>query len=201
MSHYFTDDDSEHDYREIEFFFDGRAYQFKTDRGVFSRDKVDFGTSLLIESVIKDRGRYSESGAFIDMGAGYGPAGLILGDILDMKPVMVEVNEDAMTICCENAKKNNIEATVMSRGRYDASERLEANLYVTNPPFRAGKPVVLDIIKDAHNVLSDGGIFYMVVQKKQGMPSYRKAIKSVFGNTESISNAKGYHVLKGIKNR
>ncbi|WP_020007564.1 class I SAM-dependent methyltransferase [Salinicoccus albus] len=200
MSHYFMGDDTEHDYREIEFGMGGRTYRFKTDRGVFSRDKVDFGSSLLIETVIKDKAAFQASGNFIDMGAGYGPIGITLGDILDMKPVMVEVNEDAVVICRENAEKNDVEAVVMARMEYDSSETPEADLYVTNPPFRAGKPVVLDIIKDAHHVLPAGGVFYMVVQKKQGMPSYKKAVASIFGDAESVGHAKGYHVLKGIKN-
>lgn len=199
MTHYFTNDDTGHDFREIKFQRAGRAYNFITDRGVFSRERIDFGSRVLIDVVIADF-HSPEDSAFIDMGAGYGPVGIIIGDALGMKPIMVEVNEAAIEICRKNAEKNDVQAKVLTRSEYDADKNFEnVDLYVTNPPFRAGKPVVLSIIEDAADRLSAGGVFYMVVQKKQGMPSYKKAIAASFGNAESIINEKGYHVLKGVK--
>ncbi|WP_017549972.1 class I SAM-dependent methyltransferase [Salinicoccus carnicancri] len=200
MAHYFTNDDTEHDFREIEYVHAGRTYRFTTDRGVFSRERIDFGSRVLIEAVITDFNGV-EHAQFIDMGAGYGPIGIIAGDALGMKPVMVEVNEDAVRLCARNAETNDVQAEVLTRAEYDADSAFsDVGLYVTNPPFRAGKKVVMGIIDDASEKLSPGGIFYMVVQKKQGMPSYRKAMEASFGDAVSIHNEKGYHVLKGVKN-
>lgn len=199
MSHYFTGDNTEHEYREIKFNYRGRVYRFRTDRGVFSRDRIDYGSSVLIDAVVHDT-NMSEGGVFVDMGAGYGPIGIVLGDVLGARPVMVEVNSDALMLCRGNAEQNGVEAEVMNRTEYDERELAEPPaLYVTNPPFRAGKPVVLEMIEDAHRKLGAGGSFYMVVQKKQGMPSYRKAVEKLFGNSEIVAKDKGYHVLKGIK--
>ncbi|AKG75084.1 class I SAM-dependent methyltransferase [Salinicoccus halodurans] len=200
MAHYFTNDDTEHDFKEIEFQRAGKTYHFITDRGVFSRERIDFGSKVLIDAVIADFHGAGNS-LFIDMGAGYGPIGIVVGDALGMQPIMVEVNEDAIEICRQNAEKNDVDANVLNRSEYDADKSTSnADLYITNPPFRAGKPVILSIIEDAADRLSAGGVFYMVVQKKQGMPSYKKAIEASFGNAESITNEKGYHVLKGVKN-
>lgn len=200
MAHYFTNDDTEHDFREIEYEHAGKKYRFTTDRGIFSRERIDFGSRVLIDAVIADYNGRNNAG-FIDMGAGYGPIGIIAGDILGMKPIMVEVNEDAFRLCSRNAAANDVRAEVLTRAEYDADDAfMNVELYVTNPPFRAGKKVVMDIIDDATEKLSEGGVFYMVVQKKQGMPSYKKAMEASFGNAESIRNEKGYHVLKGVKN-
>lgn len=200
MTHYFTNDDSGHDYGEIEFQHDGKKYRFTTDRGVFSRERIDFGSRVLIEAVTGDFHNPGDS-VLIDMGAGYGPIGIVVGDALGMKPVMVEVNENAIEICRKNADENNIHAEVLTRSEYDGgNESSNVALYMTNPPFRAGKQTVLSIIQDAAGRLCAGGIFYMVVQKKQGMPSYKRAIEASFGNVESITNEKGYHVLKAVKN-
>lgn len=199
MSHYFTGDNTEHEYREIKFNYKDRTYRFRTDRGVFSRDRIDYGSSALIDAVINDCD-LSEGDVFIDMGAGYGPIGIVLGDILEAKPIMVEVNSDALVLCRENAEYNGVDAEVLSRTEYDGMALSDGpSLYVTNPPFRAGKPVVLEMIEDAHKKLGAGGTFYMVVQKKQGMPSYRKAVEKLFGNSEIVTKDKGYHVLKGVK--
>ena len=68
MSHYFTTDQTAHDYREIDYTFKNTVYNFKTDRGVFSKDQLDYGTRVLISGVVSD----NEAGdaSLIDMGAG-----------------------------------------------------------------------------------------------------------------------------------
>lgn len=196
MSHYFTTDQSAHDYKEINYSFQNVEYNFKTDRGVFSKDQIDYGTRVLIDGVFSD----NEQGAasLIDMGAGYGPVAIILGKVLNVQPVMVEVNEDAISLLNDNIAKNKISGKVLSREDYDRTDA-GAELYVTNPPFRAGKDVVIDIIKDGFNRLDAAGKFYMVVQKKQGMKSYKDSIDQLFGNVEVVLKDKGYYVLKGIK--
>lgn len=196
MSHYFTTDQSAHDYKEINYSFQNVEYNFKTDRGVFSKDQIDYGTRVLIDGVFSDNGQGAAS--LIDMGAGYGPVGIILGKVLNVQPVMVEVNEDAISLLGDNIAKNKISGKVLSREDYDRTDA-GAELYVTNPPFRAGKDVVIDIIKDGFNRLDAAGKFYMVVQKKQGMKSYKDSIDQLFGNVEVVLKDKGYYVLKGIK--
>ncbi|SDK58422.1 class I SAM-dependent methyltransferase [Lacicoccus qingdaonensis] len=196
MSHYFTTDQSAHDYKEIDYTFENSVYKFKTDRGVFSKDQLDYGTRVLIRGVFSDNGGGSAS--LIDMGAGYGPIGIILGKVLNARPVMVEVNGDALSLLHDNAAKNDIDAEILSREAYDGSD-VKAELYVTNPPFRAGKDVVMGIIKDGFSRLVPAGRFYMVVQKKQGMKSYKDSIEQLFGNVEVLLKDKGYYVLKGIK--
>ncbi len=196
MSHYFTTDQSAHDYGEISFTFQGVEYKFKTDRGVFSKDQVDYGTRTLIEGVVRDQPEGCSS--LIDMGAGYGPVGIVLGRALKLEPVMVEVNEDAIALLHDNIEKNRISAQIFSREDYDRSD-VSADLYITNPPFRAGKDTVMSIIDDGYDRLEDDGAFYMVVQKKQGMKSYKSAIEQKFGNAGTVLKDKGYYVLKGIK--
>ncbi|WP_052254916.1 class I SAM-dependent methyltransferase [Salinicoccus sp. YB14-2] len=196
MSHYFTTDQTSHDYKDIDYTFENIVYNFKTDRGVFSKEQLDYGTRVLIHGVFSDIADGAVS--LIDMGAGYGPIGIILGKSLNAQPVMVEVNEDALSLLHENIAKNRISARILSRAEYDKSD-VKTELYVTNPPFRAGKDVVQEIIKDGFDRLDSTGKFYMVVQKKQGMKSYKRSIEQLFGNVEVLLKDKGYYVLKGIK--
>ncbi|MBY8911106.1 methyltransferase, partial [Salinicoccus roseus] len=85
--------------------------------GVFSRDRIDYGSSVLIDAVVHDTSM-SGGGVFVDMGAGYGPIGIVLGDVLGAKPIMVEVNSDALMLCRGNAEQNDVEAEVMDRVEY-----------------------------------------------------------------------------------
>ncbi|HIW39280.1 MAG TPA: methyltransferase [Candidatus Jeotgalicoccus stercoravium] len=195
MSHYYTTDDSPHDYNEITFNFKEHNYRFKTDRGVFSKNQVDYGSHVLLSAVTDD---FSGQGKFIDMGAGYGPIGIVLAKTLSMTPIMVEVNEDALMLTNENIKRENIDGIVLSREKYEQAD-YKVSLYVTNPPFRAGKKTVLDIIDDAYERLLESGSFYMVVQKKQGMPSYKKYLKDKFSNVTTVVKDKGYYILRSVK--
>ncbi|OFS61545.1 class I SAM-dependent methyltransferase [Nosocomiicoccus sp. HMSC09A07] len=195
MSHYYTTDDTPHDFKEIKYNIKGKTYTFTTDRGVFSKDRVDFGTDVLLNAVLED---YDGPGYFIDMGAGYGPVSIVLADHYGGDGVAVEVNEDAISVLDTNMHNNNVSFDIVKRELYDDME-LKADLYVTNPPFRAGKDTVLEIINDSYERLVDHGAFYMVVQKKQGMPSYLKHLETLYGNVEKLKKSKGYYILKSIK--
>lgn len=195
MSHYFTTDNTPHEFSEIKFSFNNHVYRFKTDRGVFSKNQIDYGTEVLIKTVFED---FKGAGQLIDMGAGYGPIGTVLGRELGMETVMVEVNEDAIQLSIENTRREKIKADVLDRESYN-DKMFNVPLYVTNPPFRAGKDTVIGILDDGFKRLSENGAFYMVVQKKQGMPSYKKHLKSLFGNVEIASKDKGYYILKSTK--
>lgn len=200
MSHYFTTDNTDHDFNEIEFDFSGHTFKFKTDRGVFSRARVDYGTEVLLKGILEEKSALQLEGRkLIDMGAGYGPVGIVLSHFFRAQAFMIEVNEDALDLLETNLVQNNAQGEVMSRERYDQLQNFEVDLYVTNPPFRAGKKVVLEMIDDAYRRLSSGGAFFMVVQKKQGMPSYKQTIEKVFGSVEVVLKDKGYYVLKGRK--
>ena len=195
MSHYFTTDNTPHEFSEIKFSFNDHVYRFKTDRGVFSKNQIDYGTEVLIRTVFSE---FKGSGDFIDMGAGYGPIGTVLGKELGLRPVMVEVNEDAIQLSIENTRREKVSANVLDRESYEDMP-FNVSLYVTNPPFRAGKDTVLDMLNDAFKRLDLKGEFYMVVQKKQGMASYKKHLESLFGNVEIASKDKGYYILKSTK--
>lgn len=195
MSHYFTTDNTPHEFSEIKFSFNDHVYRFKTDRGVFSKNQIDYGTEVLIRTVFSE---FKGSGDLIDMGAGYGPIGTVLGKELGLRPVMVEVNEDAIQLSIENTRREKVNADVLDRESYEDMP-FNVSLYVTNPPFRAGKDTVLDMLNDGFKRLDLKGEFYMVVQKKQGMASYKKHLKALFGNVEIASKDRGYYILKSTK--
>ncbi|KRN12750.1 nucleotide methyltransferase [Fructilactobacillus fructivorans] len=70
---------------------------------------------------------------------------------------------------------------------------------VTNPPVRAGKEVVDEMITGSYDHLLDDGTLTVVLQKKQGAPSAKKLMKQVFGNVQIVKRDKGYYLLKSRK--
>ena len=97
----------------------------------------------------------------------------------------------------ENSEKNHIDNAVIkeSDGLAEIPDD-SADMIVTNPPIRAGKSVVHGILEDAYSKLKKDGELYVVIQKKQGMPSAKKKMETVFGNVETLVKDKGYYILK-----
>ncbi len=171
-----------------------------TDTGVFSRDKVDFGSDLLIQTFLREHppGQTKE---IADVGCGYGPIGLMLAKVAPHDHVtLLDVNRRALGLAQKNASHNAIQnVSIQESDGLTAIERASCDYILTNPPIRAGKKVVHQILEDAYIKLKTQGALYVVIQKKQGMPSAKKKMDEVFGNVESIANQKGYHILKSVK--
>lgn len=177
---------------------DNRTFEFTSDSGVFSKGKVDFGSRLLIESV--DLAPYPE-GNLLDVGCGYGPMGLSLAaKDLDRTVEMVDVNTRALELAKENAKLNEItNCTIYQSHIYDAVESKDFAGIFSNPPIRAGKKVVHQILEEAYEYLKSEGYLTIVIQRKQGAPSAKKKMEEVFGNVERIAQDGGYWILQAKK--
>ena len=73
-------------------------------------------------------------------------------------------------------------------------------LIITNPPIRAGKKVVDQILADAKDHLVENGVLLVVIQKKQGAPSAKKLMTKIYGNCEILTRDKGYYILMSTNN-
>ncbi|MCD7783608.1 MAG: methyltransferase [Firmicutes bacterium] len=193
--HYFSDDPSlKSDEREIEYEVGGRVYRFLTDHGVFSMERVDFGTDVLIKTVL---GREAEiPGRIIDIGCGYGPIGIVLAERYGRECVMLDVNGRAMELARKNAEANGVSGRVKI-GREDELRLSDgcAELIVTNPPIRAGKETVYSLFGLASRLLAGGGRFYAVIRKSQGAQSAERELARIFGSAETVGRKAGYHVI------
>ncbi|SDC48916.1 class I SAM-dependent methyltransferase [Shouchella lonarensis] len=191
--HYYTRTPGvDHDEKTWSYVLRGHSFLFTTDRGVFSKREVDYGSRFLIES-------YSSpdvAGDVLDVGCGYGPIGLAIARVEQGRMVeMIDVNERACALAARNAKQNQIDNVVVRHvdGAQDVIKRDFAAI-VTNPPIRAGKKVVFSIYEEAHDRLLTGGMLWVVIQKKQGAASTKEKLQVLFGkeSVETIAKDKGY---------
>lgn len=192
--HYYTSDpQADHDLREIHEEVRGVSLTLWTDAGVFSREKLDFGSRLLIETVPLPR-----EGPILDLGCGYGPIGITLAKLLPHVLVcMSDPNRRAADLAERNAERNgaaNVQVYV-GEGYAPFPEEMRFGAIVTNPPFRAGKRVVYGLVDGAPGRLVPGGTFTCVARTKQGAKSLRAHIESVFGNVVELEKEAGYRVL------
>lgn len=198
MQHYYTNDpDLAHDERTFDFELGGHRLRFTTDNGVFSKHTVDFGSRVLIATVLAET---LPDGPILDVGAGYGPIGLALAKHFPNRQVtMSDVNERALALAKQNAADNGItNVSIIESSMYDGIDDKFA-VVVTNPPIRAGKAIVSGILSGAAAHLLPGGQLYAVIQKKQGAPSALKLMKATYANAEVIKKEHGYYILKASK--
>ena len=195
MQHYYTNDpDLAHDEHSFDFELGGHVLHLTTDNGVFSKHTVDFGSRVLIASVLAAS---LPEGPILDVGTGYGPIGLALAKHFPERQItMSDVNERALALTKKNAADNGIaNVTILESSMYDQIDG-QFGVIVTNPPIRAGKAIVSGILAGAAEHLLPGGQLYAVIQKKQGAPSALKLMKATYKTAEVIKKEHGYYILK-----
>lgn len=177
----------------------GNTLSFTSDNGVFSKNTVDFGSELLVESY--DIPEQFQKVSLLDIGCGYGTMGLAYGKAYpELSIEMIDVNERALVLAQENAKKNGIHnVDIHESNLYDSVKKSKYEIIISNPPIRAGKIVVHTILEKAYDYLAENGQLVIVIQKKQGAPSAQKKMEEVFGNCERIQWDKGYWILVSTK--
>jgi 16S rRNA (guanine1207-N2)-methyltransferase len=172
-------------------------FRLKTDQGVFSKNEIDFGSRLLIDTFAEN----AIEGPLLDMGCGYGPVGLSMAKSFPDRFIhMVDINERALGLAKDNANINGISnVSIYESSCFENVKEKNFSAILTNPPIRAGKSIVHEILADSYNHLAVGGEIWVVIQKKQGAASAEKKLAEVFGNAVLAAKKKGYQILKAVK--
>lgn len=196
-NYYFTDNpEAESNPVKWDFTLLNHNLIFNSDNGVFSKTTVDYGSRVLIDNINYD---LIPEGAILDLGTGYGPIGLAIAKAYPQRElVMVDVNMRALGLAKQNAVDNQIKnVRIFQSNVYENIDQQFAAI-ITNPPVRAGKNVVDEMIAKAKDHLVANGTLTVVLQKKQGAPSAKKLMQATFGNCEIIKRDKGYYILQSI---
>ena len=191
--YYAENPDAAHDIHDLRVELLGHKLTFLTDAGVFSKKMIDFGSQLLLKCLELEKGE-----RVLDVGCGYGPLGITLVKAYGVQATMVDINNRALDLARKNAERNQVSATIFQSNIYEQVEG-KFDHVISNPPIRAGKQVVHEIIEKSKDFLEDDGDLTIVIQKKQGAPSAKSKMEDVFGNCEIIKKDKGYYILRSVK--
>ena len=192
MGHYFTNEQLPSDIKETTCVVLGNHFKFLTDNGVFSKDGLDFGSRLLLEVIPREE----VGGKILDMGCGYGVFGIVLARVTSHRVDMVDVNHRALHLSKRNAELNGVSDLVSifeSNCYSNISEKYST--IITNPPIRAGKKIVYDIVMNARNYLEDGGNLYLVIRKEQGAKSLIVDLEKVY-TVKVLEKKKGFFIIQ-----
>jgi len=196
MSHYYINDPNlRSEIKEIAYDFRGEKLKLKTDLGVFSKDRVDFGSNLLLNTLDEEL----DGKDILDVGCGYGVIGLSIAKRYKTANVhLIDVNKRAIELARMNSLENKIENVNIYESNIYAKVEAKFDLIITNPPIRAGKIVVHSIVLGSVDYLKAGGAIYVVIKKNQGAPSLIREMEKIF-NVSILEKKNGYYILKGVK--
>lgn len=191
---YFAENpDAEHDIHKLKVQLLGQNVTFLTDAGVFSKKMIDYGSQALLKCL-----DFHKQESVLDVGCGYGTLGLTLAKAKEVEATLVDINQRALDLARQNAERNQVLATIFQSNLYQNVEGRFRHI-ISNPPIRAGKQVVHEVITGSYTHLLDGGDLTIVIQKKQGAPSAKAKMEEVFGNCEILKKDKGYYILRSRK--
>jgi len=191
MGQYFDNQDLPSNMVKTNAFILGQKFTFMTDNGVFSKDGLDFGSRLLLESIPLEE----VGGKVLDMGCGYGVFGIVLNKITSCEVDMVDVNLRAMHLAEINIRENHCIGVNVFESNCYSSINTKYSSIVTNPPIRAGKKIVYDIVMNARNYLEENGHLFIVIRKEQGAKSLIVDLEKLY-TVEVLNKKKGFFILK-----
>ncbi len=175
----------------FEFKFNQKDYFFKSSFGVFSKNRIDSGTKLLLET-IKVKGK-----KILDFGCGTGAIGIVLAkENPKTKLLMLDSDLKSVFLAEKNIelnKVNNAKAVVS-----DGFQKIKGkfNLIVSNPPTHNKRDFLEKFVLNSFKHLEKNGKLVVVLNKKVFL---EKEIQEVFGNHEISAEGKEHKVITGQK--
>ncbi len=180
-----------HRSRTVELVLPDLHLRLDTDSGMFSPDRIDLGTRILLETVPPPPAH----GALLDLGCGYGPIALTLASRSPLAEVFgVDVNERALAVAGRNARTAHLDNV-----RFVTADELDPALRFaaiwSNPPIRIGKPALHDLLTTWLDRLTPTGTAHLVVQKHLGSDSLQRWLTDQGWATRRLASRAAYRIL------
>ncbi len=172
----------------------GRTMDVTTASGVFSGDRLDLGTQVLL----RHAGPVPATGDLLDLGCGWGPITLAMAAAAPHATVWaVDVNERARELCRVNADANGVGERVRVVGPADVPAELVCDQIWSNPPVRVGKTALHELLATWLGRLDPvHGEAVLVVHKHLGSDSLARWLNAEGWPTERLASRAGYRVLR-----
>lgn len=158
---------------------------------VFSRDRLDVGTRLLLEHLPEVDGRV------VDVGCGSGIIALRTAVLSpDVTLVLRDDSFHAVASAAATLARAGVDADIEAGDGLDGIEDGSVDVVVSNPPFHddhaVGDDVAWSIFTGARRVLRPGGELRIVGNRHL---EYHVKLKRIFGNVETVSSNPKFVVL------
>jgi 16S rRNA (guanine1207-N2)-methyltransferase len=191
--HYFSDSPEGPEHRRtIVARIWGEDVELITANGVFSGDRLDLGTSVLLrEAPIPEGAR-----RLLDLGCGYGPIAMALAlNCPDATVDAVDVNDRALALCRDNARALGVAERVRVLRPEQTEPDARYDEIWSNPPIRVGKEALHQLLVTWLGRLAPSGVARLVVGRNLGADSLQRWLLEQGYECERMASAKGFRVL------
>jgi 16S rRNA (guanine1207-N2)-methyltransferase len=196
VEHYFSPAPTGADIRRtVEFHLAGRFYTLTTSSGVFSADRLDPGTGVLLRKATLPGP--TETGGLLDLGCGYGPIVCALATVAPQATVWaVDVNPRARALTTENAAALGVGDRVRVRHPAEVPAGQRFSQIWSNPPVRVGKDELHRLLAEWLPRLAPDGTAWLVVARYLGGDSLQRWLTEQGWAAHRHASQKGYRVLR-----
>jgi 16S rRNA (guanine1207-N2)-methyltransferase len=194
--HYFSPSPGTEDRRStLRVTLGGRDVAVQTAAGVFSAERLDLGSRVLLREVPAP----PPIGDLLDLGCGWGPLALAMGIRAPAATVWaVDVNQRALALTARNASALGL-TRIRACAPDDVPGDIEFAAIWSNPPIRVGKQELHALILRWLPRLASGGQAHLVVMRNLGADSLQRWLSETLTaefTVERVASAKGYRVLR-----
>ena len=173
----------------------GRELEVTTANGIFSPERVDVGTRVLLDHTPDP----PPGGDFLDLGCGWGPISLTLALESPRATVWaVDVNQRALDLVRRNAETLGLSNVNACRPE-DLPDTVRFRTIWSNPPIRVGKNELHAMLSHWLPRLDLGSDAWLVVQRNLGADSLHRWLQAELPSDFTVLRAatsKGYRVLR-----
>ncbi|MCU0261796.1 MAG: methyltransferase [Ilumatobacteraceae bacterium] len=191
-SHYFDEaPGTRSDERSVDVVLPDVSFRFRTDRGVFSHDRLDTGTAVLLRAVPAP----PPTGDLLDLGCGAGPIAITMALRAPAARVWaVDTNVRARALTARNAAALGLDGVVAAAPDEVPTDVRFAAIW-SNPPIRIGKAALHELLLRWLPRLAPSAVAHLVVQRHLGADSLHRWLEQQGWPVERITSHAGYRVL------
>lgn len=196
MEHYFSPEPGvDRPGRTVTFQVNGRTYALASAGGVFSADRLDPGTAVLLrKATLPEPG---ETGPLLDLGCGYGPIACVLATVAPRARVWaVDVNARARELAAANASSLGVADRVRVAAPAAVPEEMTFSQIWSNPPVRVGKAELHGLLGTWLRRLAPDGVAWLVIARHLGGDSLQQWLTGQGWPATRHASQKGYRVLR-----
>lgn len=194
--HYFSAEPTTPDRRaEVEFSVAGRGYVLDAASGLFSAERLDPGTAVLLRKA--DLPTAAIGGTLLDLGCGYGPIACVLAtEAPEATVYAVDVNARARELTAANAARLGLADRVAVRAPGDVPGGVTFGQIWSNPPTHIGKAALHALLETWLPRLAPDGVAWLVINRHLGGDSLHAWLVSSGWNVARMASQRGFRVLR-----
>jgi len=172
----------------------GQEFKFCSTWGLFSPERVDEGTELLINHL-----DIKPNDISLDLGCGYGAIGLTVAKLSPQGKVhLVDKDYVAVEYSKKNAQANKIEnCEIYLSDAFEKVPDIQFDNIISNLPAKVSKELFWIIFLGSKKYLKPDGKFYVVTIS--GLKEFiKRNFNEIFGNYEKLGQSKTYTAAVAI---